>query len=493
MSSLPKAVEMAGAFALAVSRSGEAMFIGESNKRLGYAPVHEAAASGTAYGVVPVDSVAALDLDTPELRTWAAPVQAYLQSQGCRTVLCNSGRPGHQHLWVLMPPGWSYEYLKARLETAGMTPPRWDVVRGGMTRPPYAPHRLGGRSEIVDLDPAAALRWFREQRPGRIPDKVEQMLWWLDPQHVVSKRGVIDRGRTVYKAAVVLVNHRCTFEDFTGLLAAKETAVTSKFHELPPARRADYADEVWRRATAFVRENPPSAVSRPRVHALRAQMGLHAWNARTGASDRAVYAALLGIADEASSLLVDASLRRLSDAAGVSPGTVSQSLLRLGDLALIRRLADRRTEAGASFSYELLQPREAKSLPVTHTLPLLRGPKAMCAEESKILEDIFSNGSGLGLSCRETWEAAAEYPATAKAICQMRCTPVAHATVLKHLRTLRDSGLVEKRGHTWTRVNPTLEQMDRLSRLLGVKNKAARRRDRHTRERTDFRQRFNRP
>lgn len=481
-------VELARAFAMAIVRpGGGALLIEEDNRSDRWVTVEEAVTSGKAFAVEPHDHLLGVDLDEPEDRGWVEAMREGLTGQGCRFIDVASGREGHSHLWVLLPPGWTYEYAKSRMEAVAGKPRTWQIVRRNAMRPPYSPHRLGGRSALVAPGTGTALKWLREGRSQGIPDLAGRALWWLDPQVVVTKRGVIDRGRTIHRAAVALVNARCTESDLTMLLKDRVNAVTSKYHEMPAQRRADYVETAWKAACTFVRSNPPQSSNKETVARLRERIPLMEWGVRTGPQDRKVYGALLDIGEAAASLEVDASIRRLAELTCLSTSGVQAALRRLSSSGHIERLEVQNRLSSDACSYRLPSDLPAKSSATPHTWPYLGGPKAMCAEEATFLDDIFSNGSGLGLSTRETWEALPTTPTKASEVAKLRPAPLAQATVLEHLRKLNDAGLAGKKGHRWWRLLPDVEALERLAQLLGVRNKAARKAARYQRERIEHR------
>lgn len=477
------------AFAEAIVRpGGRALLIDADNRSRQWVPVREAVEAGQAFAVEPADYILGVDLDEPEDRDWVDAMRTGLAVRSCRFVVVSSGREGHLHLWVLLPPGWTYEYAKAAMRDVAGEPRTWQIIRRNAMRPPYAPHRLGGRSTIIEPGPATALKWFRSVANQGIPDLARGAVQRLDPHAVITKRGVIDRGRTIHRAAVALVNARCTENDLLLLLRSEVNAVTSKYHEMPAQRRADYVDSAWRAACEYVREHPPAATNRERIEALQEQVPAMQWTVRTGPQDRSVYRTLLDVGHAAASLEVDASVRRLAELTNLSTSGVQSALRRLATAGYIERLEEENRLSADACSYRLTASLPAKSSVTPHTWPYYGGPKAMCAEEATFLADIFTNGSGLGVSTRETWEALPTTPTTAKELETVHPGRLKRATILEHLRRLHDAGFAGKKGHRWWRLHPDLSSLDRLAQLLGVKNKGARKASRYERERKEHRE-----
>lgn len=478
---------LALAFAKAVARpGGAALLIDTENRGNGWVAIDEAVDLGGAFSVEPCEQVVAIDVDTEEDRHWAETVRKGLADIGCRFVLVESGRSGHQHLWVLQPPGWTYEYVKGYMEAAAGPPPNgWGQVRRNAVRPPCSPHRLGGRSEIVDPGVAIALKWFREHRPGPIPALARAILTESHPEAVVSKRGVVDRGRSIHRAAVSMVNARCTFEMFESLLLESDNAVTSKYWEMATERRRAFAERAWDAAAKYVREHPVQEPTRDQVRALRDAVPSVQWSARTGANDRCVYRALLDLGEAAATLVVNASIRQLSEATGLSTGTVRAAIRRLTAGGLLATGNVERSP-GEAFSYRLRTDLPAKSVVVEHTSSFLRGPKARCVEQGRFLEDIFSGPPGLGTAGREVWDALDATPRKAQEVCERLPGSPARRTVLRHLGRLSRHGFATKTGHRWTRREPDPDELKTLAQMMGVQGRTDRRRRRYEGERQLF-------
>lgn len=484
--------ELALSFALAIVRpGGNALVIDEDNRpdeQRRWVPLEEAAASGVAFAVEPCDNVVAIDVDDDADRAWAGLVRDGLEPLGCSFVGVESGREGHEHLWVLAPPGWDQGFIKAEAERVAGPPPDRRQIRSNAIRPPYAPHRHGGRSRVVDPGPGTALRLFREHRSQGVPSSSRKVLRWLDPQLAVrTVSGKVDRGRSINRAAVGMANARCTFREFLEELEARPNEVTSKYLALPSAGRTKFAIAAWQDALKFVRENPPTDATRSTVLALREAIGTHEWPARTIGTDLPVYEALLHIADKAAKLTVDASIRELSELAGVGTGAVSAALKRLDDRGLVSPVHDRRSRHLAK-AYRLHEVSESYVLP--HTSVLLGGPRAICVDLRTFLEDVFSNGGGLGRATRLTWEALTEAPSTKSEIAARRLTKVSDRALGDHLRKLHGYGFADKAGRKWSSRTPTERERDLLLDHLGVRGRSQRRRDRHHQERQQYQAAF---
>ncbi|MEI5672626.1 MULTISPECIES: hypothetical protein [unclassified Nocardioides] len=484
--------EWAQAFAAAIVKpGGSALLIDEDNRAAGdWVSVEAAVESGQAFAVEPCDHMLAVDIDEPADRLWAGRTREALGPRGCQFVTVESGREGHRHLWVLLPSGWNYEQFKTQAEALAGAPRTWSQLRRNATRPPYAPHRLGGRSKVLEPGPDAALNLFQRHRPQPIPRLAIDSLRWLEPHAVVIRRGVIDRGRTIHRAAVSLINARRPQSDLVDLLREQENAVTSKYWELDGGRQRDYVERVWADACRWVREHPPVSRNRETLEGRLASIPSMEWRTRTGANDRRVYRTVLELGIAAASLTVNASIRQLAELSNLSTSGVQAALRRLCTDRYLERVAEQSRLHRHACSYRVVTDVPTKSSTSPHTLPFYGGPKTRCVEEAQLLADVFSNGTGLGASVRETWEALPEVPTKTAEVSQLRPGELAHNTVLGHLRRLDETGLARRAGHRWVRLEPSGEDLLRLARLLGVRGKNQRRVAQLQRERQEYLARF---
>jgi hypothetical protein len=301
---------------------------------------------------------------------------------------------------------------------------------------------------------------------------------------------VIDRGRTIHRAAVSLVNARCSQDDLLDLLRTNQNAVTSKYHELDGSRRKSFVERVWADACRWVREHPPVSRNRELLEARLASIASLEWRTRTGANDRAVYRTVVKLGIAAASLTVNASIRQLAEMSNLSTSGVQAALRRLCDDGYLVREEEPNRLHRHACSYRVVTGAPTKSSTSPHTLPIYGGPKTRCVEEAGFLADVFSNGTGLGRAVRETWEALPEVPTKTREVRLLRPGELKHATVLGHLRRLADAGFAERSGHRWRRLEPSGEDLLRLARLLGVNGKTQRRVAQLQRERHEYLARF---
>lgn len=478
------------AFAEAVARPGSrALLIDETNDGGPWVQIRDAVASGRAFAVEPCAHMLAIDLDDEADRSWASAVRSALASQGCQFVEVASGREGHGHLWVLLPPGWSYEHAKAQMKAGAGDPPNsWTQVRRNATRPPLSPHRLGGASTIVSPGPAESLRLFRQHRPAEsIPTLARDILVLSHPPALKRRRDRVLRGPSIYSAALAMVNARCNFETFHRLLVENKNEVTSRYHQESSEARRAYAERVWEAACKRVREHPAAEQRRVELTALRDSIQSIPFAPRTASNDRTVLRALVDLGLKAATFEVNASIRQLSSLTGLSTGGVQASLRRLLDLDYIRSIRQPSRAATDAGCYALSRSLPTETRHLEHIWPSLWGPMAICAEDASFLTDIFTNGTGLGLSVRDTWMSLTNTPTKTADIKSARGDDLSTDTIRRHLNRLHEVGLAGRKGHRWWRIDPTPEEVERLASMLGVRGKTNRRSARYEREQMEFR------
>lgn len=525
-------------FTKAIARPGTtARLITESNAGGDVTSIEEAVRSDRAFMVTPREGIIAVDLDDEPDHGWAARARVSLETAGCRIVMTHSGRPGHSHMWIVAPPGWDNEYTKDRLYEAG-GPEYLELPgkgrsqgRANATRPPFAPHRdpSCGRSTLGELGFLTALDAFRMAQPRDISGAARERLERFDPSTAVRDgRGRPSRSLTLRSVAVAFVNARQSFESFQAAMrdAANETA-RLYFEDYPKKLHDGWLESAWGKAKKWVRENPSrpsSEVARETVTCLLACVNDHSWPSRTGANDRAVYRALLSLAHDAGTTSVGASARHLSRVSGVARNGVSRALGRLCERGLIRRLGNAQELAhnrrcGRADTYALCvvtspssgggqgcppggpcrgspeagasgadaDEEHTKSVVAGDTTDLLIGDRRFLVSRSTalLLQDLFTNG-GLGLSCRETWEALPTTPTKTADVAGLRPGNLKPSTVRQHLKTLTAHGLADRDGHRWWRLLPPDDSLRFSLDILGVRNKTAGRVNKYARESSEY-------
>lgn len=301
----------------------------------------------------------AFDLDgeggQPEADSEA--VAAWLRAAGIRYVVCTSGRPGHRHVLATFRPPLTPVVVRALLGdlreiASSLDPTPLLNSRTGAIRPPLAPHRLGGRSQLLEPpDPRLALAIL--QQPNS-PEGLRSR----PRSHVTLRGGLAILERPLSDATADLLRrgdttgrYRSRSEAEAGLVlglvdagwsaeriqeAADDPANAGfpKYHE-QRARSARAAQAYLQRTITWAltkaSANPPvTGVIHEELTALAAA-ALH-WHpgGRTAGIDRMVVLAHVRAALAARSRVHGLSIRQCADWAGIADhGTVGRARRRL--------------------------------------------------------------------------------------------------------------------------------------------------------------------
>jgi hypothetical protein len=293
--------------------------LGEDGKpQICWQPVGLVVASSRPFIVEPCEGIVPIDGDTAEDRAWAGVARAALEPRGFRFVVTNSGgAEGRQHIFVLAPHGWSNIQTKALLESVAGDQPFQARLNNGI-RPPFSLHRNGVTcSEIVEPGIATALGWFRDMQPRDLSPQMRAMLRGDDPEALVINHGKPVRGLSLQRVALGAVNSRWPFERFRAELSNPVNLTAQKWRDIELSRQSDQAVAWWDGARKYARENPvgsPNEDVRAQLRVSLAEVPAIEWSTRTGANDRAVYAALLNIGIRAATAEPGASCRQLAQA-----------------------------------------------------------------------------------------------------------------------------------------------------------------------------------
>ena len=133
------------ALALAVVKpGGGARLLNEDNKAdsAGWVSIEDAAESGRAFFVELKDTLAAFDLDTPELVLYGESLEHWARSEGLPVLVASSGRDGHRHLYVRFN---DRELVEDHARSLGI--PKSAHRRS--IRPPLSPHRKGLETALL--------------------------------------------------------------------------------------------------------------------------------------------------------------------------------------------------------------------------------------------------------------------------------------------------------------------------------------------------------
>lgn len=331
--------------ARAVMRAGgKARLINEDNSTDRWVPLDEAVESGQAFLVTPKAGLVALDLDTDELVTEGHKVRTWAENTlGASTVLCASGRPGHQHLWIRLPEDIPTEVFSEQVSLNYPGIPKQAIRGESGTRPPLSPHRSGLPVSLIEpesvsealerLGPPDDTRQGTKE-PQRLPEKWERILRLGDVEgRYRTPNGEPARGRMGMALAGAHVRAGLTLEAFIDNMLDPRNFGGSKPQEVRDTK-GDAAAYKWLRDTWETAEQNELAELDPNhvENSLRNFMGhveAWPWKGRTGSTDRDVLRSITRLGIRHNTLEPLASLRDLVLESGKSLETTRKSVDRL--------------------------------------------------------------------------------------------------------------------------------------------------------------------
>ena len=216
------------------------------------------------------------------------------------------------------------------------------------------------------------------------------------------------------------------------------------------------------------------------VQELREHSGRMSWRGTGGATDKAVYEALLKIAVRIGRIHDSMPPSEVGELAGVHGRTAGRSLKRLRARRLIRldEPSDGKMPA-ARWSLKTVPATQ-----VTHTGPTLFEAvwKPFAADASQsVAADIFRWGKGLGKSKWRIWSMLSEIPLGTTDLAAAVGTT--RRTVQRHLAELVEYGLATRASDGWVRGAATHKE---VADRLGVIGEGTRQKERHRFQRVGY-------
>lgn len=425
------------------------------------------------------DRLLVLDCDNPR-----ALAQMRDKLQDPETWIVKTARGGH--IYLRTPA----TVATTRIEGVDIKAHRSYVLAPGAKHPSGITYDFIRQTErIMDLDSFDALAFLNLRPVERQFDPPENMpatAWHILRNHISLAEYNNDRSLAESTAVTSLVHAGYTFEKI--LHAFRRHAHNrTKFIDL---YRADASNaERWLRlaydnALAFIQADDQHIMRT--IHALRTWAESAVWDGRTGAWDRAVYLAHLDLAERAVKTEYGASVRELSEHAGIEIMTASRANKRLQAQNLIEKV----TPGIFTFStIWKLTPLEQACVSKRYnpSLTNVRECNFLKRSENFAAHDAFA-GSGLGKSAAQVWQCLADGDALATGEIAAR-TGRGKATVWRILNRMLNLQMVTTAGSgnaaTWRAVENV--NLDRVAFLLGVAGRGAERRKNHRRERDAFR------
>lgn len=412
--------------------------------------------SGMAFFVRVCPEVLAADFDTDNAVAGANRLYWRCRMLGLPALLVASGQQGRRHVfcWPKDDPQRAQLAKAAKEDGADV---RVDI------RPPLTPHRW--RAEGVTPEILQGLDIVVEfANTGALPNKP----WGKAIIETAIKGGRPgSRSEAIYAVAMAAVNAGWSADQMSELLAATGLAVSEEYLARSKDRGAEttekwFTDHVWASAERRVSEHPCRRQNPdPTLGQLSAQVEQLAWAGRTGASDRAVYIAMIGKATEVGSLEFRCSQRDLMQRSGLcARKTVQAALKRLEATKLIERNPGRERIA-APVPDKLPRFRFTASWRLTTNhlsamSPVGASPESLTNYDS-LRHDAFLNGSGLGKYAHRIWVALDASPGS-RADDLSAGLVLGRRTVEKHLATFHRFGLADHDDEgRWFCVNRPLD------------------------------------
>jgi len=497
-------------FAEAIADTSRGAGVYGSYEQVRFGSIHDAIASGGAYFVWPRAGAIACDVDVSEGTgdaAWAERIRSFARTECFHLIEVASGRPGHLHLWLICPVGWKDEEAAQRLGDLGVKD-RGKVRHSQPTRPPFAPHKSGTCRRALPVSPSnpgRALDLFT-RRPGLVPLEGDwevggDMLRDTEPPAGALRLGKPARSIHIQNIGNRWVRAGRTFEQFKSAMTDPAHGAGEKYRTRGSGRNK-WLTNLWEDCRKWVRDNPANDTRRDQERAfciqLRTNIDLYDWSHRGGISDRLLLIQLLEIGAAAATASPACDKRRLSRLTGLSESTVRAALGRLTDS---KHLQPHRGPVGHPQAYELLQPEDAPSVLQT----FVRTPISetfFCSKQgttnglvSVTFEDVFTNGVGLGQSCRLTYFSlnCTEWKTTADVVAAHPAQP-SPRTVREHLKKLHQHGYARpnESKRRWKRIEPDEKHHRNVAQKLGVTNRTERISERHVREQNAYYERFGR-
>lgn len=302
---------------------------------------------------------------------------------GIAAVMCTSGPTGGRHVFVTIG-GEGITAKSARRLVQGMGRLGWRTLDPspmtnpveGAIRPPFAAHRLGGHSLVMDLDAAAAVAKLEERADPERVSAVVDAVHRLSNRRRRAKRQVELSTTTKFEngyksgseaaaavAASVANAYGDDFAQFQRVLDEVERASQLGEHLAERGRDEAYLRRTFANAVIFVREHPARGGGRPDHEVL------DAWGAALAgcglrASHIAAARTVHRVASDHRRVLIGMSSRELALLTGMSPATAARALTSLTAAKMLEVMAD---SPGSGRRYRLLHPDEWE-VPGTETV-----------------------------------------------------------------------------------------------------------------------------
>lgn len=477
----------------------------------------------------------------------AAQFVALLDELAIAHVCCASSGSleGGRHVWIALTDSLDAArtaHLARLMQSCWATFDPTPLLNAatGAGRPPGAPHRHGGQSEVLAGDPTILTR------PTTTSADITALLGLLARRaraveaqgHVGSPRTTLDDGaaprlggarRPLSATVRGLVDTTPTGDASAALWAilcgaARASWSLGEVAELLPRPGLEHArtkrhvdgqrlprpstgsnaphavlDRMWRRAVAYVAAHPATGADptfEARAGAVTqlawdlqryADVSPGRWGSTRGVTDRFVLDAVTKLAVDAVKPEVEASIRTIAEIVGIDREAVRCALIRLVNEGWLTRT---RTTVGRRAAYYSIDRNNRFHSLVERFLSQADAPPArrgtlqstLTTRLGRASHDTFAPRTGLGRTAGLLYARLHEQDRTST---MATLTGLGQADVRNRFEQLASEGLIhyDVRAGTWSRVDLTAAQLDAHAVALGSAGHAARQRAQHSVER----------
>lgn len=440
---------MSLALAIAAPGSNAAQYgrDGSNGEPVRWMPLEQAVIEGYPYFVEVASDILAVDADSQSETDDLLILRNDLRRQGYDSVLVASGQPGRCHLFVRMAPmacrEWSASAKRRRLD-----------VRTAI-RPPLAPHRMGGHSELLDpLEVDDAIDVLGGPAENRQPPLSPVIIQLLREGPEPGQ----DRSTVCLRVARGFWRSGRSRHELQKALADPSNRLGEKYWEHSDPGR--WLSSVWMAA----QEPPPEREPSEDVEAFAARVRLLPLPGVVGQSRRLL---LLGLAEIARCMgrleNLCVSQRLLMESCPLSRPTIAKHLPWATEQGWIS--LDSSARGGFAARYSLTIP---KSSALSHDSDAPKDPSLShevdrgcdCGKEQIPSDhDAFRPG-GLLKTSMEVLNVLGNEPQTTRELAALLGR--GEKSVRKGLRELRDEGLARDEGARpvyWTRATGSLDEV----------------------------------
>lgn len=442
---------------------------GPKNEPTSWAAVEEAVSAGVAFFVRVRRDVLALDFDEEDAVARAHGAYAALRVAGHLPVMIASGQRDRRHVFCLLRPDRRGDVEKyQRLRPHEMRP---------SIRPPFTPHRYRDdplvRPALLlpnSVDEAVDRLHRRPQRRGRALGGGAVAVLKRDSA-LVRKTG----SETIFSLAKGAANAGWTVEEFLVLLTSGTFPICKVFaarcdREGPEDSVAWVRERLWPDAAQVVTATPPRRPEdNPRGRALLAwAIMVEPWPGRTGATDRAVFLALVQKHLRSGANPVDASIREICLLAGISSrDTVMKSLRRLQSRGLVERQPLLGCpQPGGDTKVPPMLHSDAYFLADPPASGWTRADHVTAAVLHGLNQDAFRNWVGYGKRVQHVYDMIVVVPGIETAEL-LRRIGAGSETILQALKKLAGAELISRDEQGWRSGPRSLDEVVRGTPMAG--------------------------